>query len=462
MAQRTREQLNTANAALFVNNSTGDITPALEKAFNEDVNDSAVNIKGDTFAADAEFAFQNGSKFREGAITHGFGGGIARVCANEKADQWEDGFRYLISTSGSTNTVVYCENINNDNPSSNDDEDFSFAVGSRWKNLVSGNEYICTQANEGDAIWIPISTDSAYNIVTKAEFDALVTASSLIGGQWYNVTTAYTNSAYGDMDVIAVATSGNTIEQQLIWVRDEALTLDNWLPAKTYDIVISDVTIVGGNVKLTSSQAFNLVSGFLGGMPVYVEFGGDKYYTNILTGGDAVSSGCYKVEGSSNGKPIVFGTFNNTFDSFIPLPTLYKFDLTLTDTTAIQQMHSNPITLVDGDGYSYVQLLSATIIINNDGTQDYDFTGYMGIISDIDGNYRAYTGSVTINNGSGNVDIHRTILNEPIQNNLLMYSKAGTDNNEGGLALTVFGTDATQGDHTIRVYGTYVNIPHNL
>lgn len=159
MAQKTREELNTANAALFVNNETGDITPALEKAFNEDVNDSAVNIKGDTFAADAEFAFQNGSKFREGAIPHGFGGGIARVCANEKADQWEDGFRYLISTSGSTNTVVYCENINNDDPGSNDDEDFSFAIGSRWKNLVTGIEYLCTQANEGDAIWIPLSGD---------------------------------------------------------------------------------------------------------------------------------------------------------------------------------------------------------------------------------------------------------------------------------------------------------------
>jgi hypothetical protein len=159
MAQKTREELNAANAALFVNNETGDITPALEKAFNEDVNDSAVNIKGDTFAADAEFAFQNGSKLREGAIAHGFGGGIARVCANEKADQWEDGFRYLISTSGSTNTVVYAETINNIIPDDTYDETDDWAVGSRLKNLVTGIEYLCTQANEGDAIWIPLSGD---------------------------------------------------------------------------------------------------------------------------------------------------------------------------------------------------------------------------------------------------------------------------------------------------------------
>jgi len=173
MAQRTREQLNAANAALFVNNETGDITPALEKAFNEDVNDSAVNIKGDTFAADAEFAFQNGSKFREGAIPHGYGGGIARVCANEKADQWEDGFRYLISTSGSTNTVVYCENINNDDPGSNDDEDFSFAIGSRWKNLVTGIEYLCTQANEGDAIWVALSGEYTPVIGSGTGYDSI-------------------------------------------------------------------------------------------------------------------------------------------------------------------------------------------------------------------------------------------------------------------------------------------------
>jgi hypothetical protein len=177
MAQRTREQLNTANAALFVNNETGDITPALEKAFNEDVNDSAVNIKGDTFAADAEFAFQNNSKLREGAIAHGFGGGIARVCANEKADQWEDGFRYLIETVGSTNTVVYAETINNIIPDDTYDETDSWAVGSRLKNLVTGIEYLCTQANEGDAIWIPLSGDWVPTITVDG---AGITAANLV------------------------------------------------------------------------------------------------------------------------------------------------------------------------------------------------------------------------------------------------------------------------------------------
>jgi hypothetical protein len=170
MAVKTRSELNADNAALFVNNTTGNITPALEKAFNENVNDSSVNRNGDTFEAGAEFVFDNGSKLREGAIDHGFGGGIAKVCANDKTDQWEDGFRYLIQTSGST-TVIYVENMNGTNPGDNDDETLSYAVGSRWKNLVSGVEYICTQANEGDAIWVPLSGNVTLTNVGSLELD---------------------------------------------------------------------------------------------------------------------------------------------------------------------------------------------------------------------------------------------------------------------------------------------------
>lgn len=47
MAVKTRNQLNTDNAALFVNNTTGDITPAEEKIYNQDVNDSAALLNDD-------------------------------------------------------------------------------------------------------------------------------------------------------------------------------------------------------------------------------------------------------------------------------------------------------------------------------------------------------------------------------------------------------------------------------
>lgn len=103
--------------------------------------------------------FTNGSTLRQGLIPHGFGGGISRVCANSKEDQWEDGVKYLISTTGSFNTVVYTENINNVNPGTGDDETLSYAVGSRWKNLVTGIEYICTDATTGLAVWVAQNGD---------------------------------------------------------------------------------------------------------------------------------------------------------------------------------------------------------------------------------------------------------------------------------------------------------------
>jgi hypothetical protein len=297
MAQKTREELNAANAALFVNNETGDITPDEERAFNEDVNDSAVNIKGDTFASGAIYSFQNNSKLREGIIQHGYGGGIAKVCANDKTDQWEDGFRYLIQTSGSTNTVVYVENMNGTNPGDNDDETKSYVVGSRWRNLVTGIEYVCTQANEGDAIWV-------------------------------------------DQNI-----------------------------------------------------------------------------------------------------------------------AVYQFDVTITDTAAIQGMATNPIPLVEDDGVSYLQLIAATILVNNDGTTNYDFTGYGGIISTNGGNFRAFSASYEIDNVIGSVTITRNLITEPSTYNLQLYTRTSQNDNSGGLALSAFGADATEGDHTLRVYGTYTKFP---
>jgi len=49
MAQKTRAQLQAENAALFVENTTGDITPTLEKAYNEDVNDSCMLLAEGTY-----------------------------------------------------------------------------------------------------------------------------------------------------------------------------------------------------------------------------------------------------------------------------------------------------------------------------------------------------------------------------------------------------------------------------
>jgi hypothetical protein len=150
MAIKTREQLQAANTATFGNGK--DLRGNDERSYNADLNDSAVMKTGDTFEPGAVFEFDNGSQLREGTIAHGFGGGISRVCTNEKEDQWEDGVRYLYEISGS---IVYAESMNNVNPDVDYDESRSFAVGSRYKNLVTGIEYLCTSAADGDAVWFP-------------------------------------------------------------------------------------------------------------------------------------------------------------------------------------------------------------------------------------------------------------------------------------------------------------------
>jgi len=166
MAVKDRSQLLTQNDSVFGNgkNTRGDD----EKEFNDDQLDSVVMKSGDTFTAGAEFEFDNGSKLREGTIDHGFGGGISRVCTNEKEDQWEDGVRYLYEISG---TIVYAESMNDVIPDENYDVDFDYAIGSRFKNLVSGIEYICTQADEGDAIWVPLSGNVTLTNVGSLELD---------------------------------------------------------------------------------------------------------------------------------------------------------------------------------------------------------------------------------------------------------------------------------------------------
>jgi hypothetical protein len=153
----TRAQNATLITTNIPDNNEKLVTPSKVREVENALNNSGVNINGDTFAEDAVFEFDNGSKLREGVIQHDFGGGIARVCANDKTDQWEDGFRYLISTTGSANTVVYAETINNIIPDDTYDETDSWAVGSRIKNLVTGIEYICTDDEEDAAVWVPLS-----------------------------------------------------------------------------------------------------------------------------------------------------------------------------------------------------------------------------------------------------------------------------------------------------------------
>jgi hypothetical protein len=134
----------------------------------------------------------------------------------------------------------------------------------------------------------------------------------------------------------------------------------------------------------------------------------------------------------------------------------YEFDVTLTDTAAIQAMNSSPIELVPDDGL--LQLNSATIVINNDGTTNYDFGGYLSInsgtgIMPVQG----LTADWGVTVPAGVLSINTVIANSPNTYNLTKVSR--DDNNRGGLYLTCPDGDATTGNRTVRVYGTYTKFP---
>lgn len=150
---------------------------------------------------------------------------------------------------------------------------------------------------------------------------------------------------------------------------------------------------------------------------------------------------------------------NNELDSeplFEDSGNPLSFDVTITDTAAIQAMNSVPIQLVADDGGLF-QLVTGTIEMNSDGDTSYDFEGYLAIVSG-GGNILALTVDWTgANVATGTLTPYTIDANGPGTYNLTKVSRS--DNNSGGLYLSGFGADATEGNRSIRVYGTYAKFP---
>jgi hypothetical protein len=120
-------------ATLFIGNTTD----------GEDIN----------LTLDDAIVVDNNSKLKRGTVDNGFGGGISLICSNEKEQQWENGVRYLRVIDG---TNVYAETLDAlVVPNSSYNSLSNWATNSRFKNLVTGIEYICTDAVSG--AWLPLS-----------------------------------------------------------------------------------------------------------------------------------------------------------------------------------------------------------------------------------------------------------------------------------------------------------------
>jgi hypothetical protein len=80
----------------------------------------------------------------------------------------------------------------------------------------------------------------------------------------------------------------------------------------------------------------------------------------------------------------------------------------------------------------------------------------MSIIGTADSNVKAFTAAMDVSIASGTTSILTFPVNLPSTNNLFLTFKQSE--NSGGLALSAF-SDATEGDYTLRVYGTYTKFP---
>ena len=162
----------------------------------------------------------NNSKIQEGTINNGFGGGVSLICTNEKEQQWENGVRYLRVLNGDN---VYAETLDDIDPSNFYDNTENWAIGSRYKNLVTGIEYICTDASTDNAEWQPLSgTGAAFtysaNITPQTGSTALSNYS--VSNNVMTLGVALTNLAIN----FDPASSGAILAEIIVTMPNEFLT----------------------------------------------------------------------------------------------------------------------------------------------------------------------------------------------------------------------------------------------
>jgi hypothetical protein len=136
------------------------ITPDLQEvtdAGNTTTNDINLDASG--------VIFNSGSKLKNGTLDNGFGGGISQECSNYYEQEWENGVQYYFPLlTGLPNGVVYANSINGAVPDNTFDKDKGWEIGSRYRLLNTGYEYLCLDNTINLAVW---------ELVNNADWDAV-------------------------------------------------------------------------------------------------------------------------------------------------------------------------------------------------------------------------------------------------------------------------------------------------
>jgi hypothetical protein len=138
----------------------------------------------------------NGSKLTKGWIDNGADGGIARECAVNYQDQWENGIQYFINQGG---YIVRANSINGTTPGVNHDITMGYIVGSIFHDMNNQNKYECTDNTDGAAVWDSF-IDEPQNLQEVTDQGATTTNAIYVG----DLSTAYSevsNGAVGTSNV---------------------------------------------------------------------------------------------------------------------------------------------------------------------------------------------------------------------------------------------------------------------
>jgi len=148
--------------------------------------------------------------------------------------------------------LIRSQKLNNTsliNPAADDDSSLGYEVGSKWTNMVSLIEYVCTNADVGIAVWKPIST-GAVTVSTTSTAPAISGAPSAPAGSKYYLSI----NNYDQNNIYTFSVSSGTairISDTIIW------TL-GLVAAGTASITVS--AGLPGNTPVSSTQTINITS----------------------------------------------------------------------------------------------------------------------------------------------------------------------------------------------------------
>lgn len=213
----------------YITIGTSGATPDLQT-----VTDQGNTTTNDINLDNSSIVLDNFSKLTKGWIDNGADGGIARECAVNYQDQWENGVQYFINQGG---YIVWANSINNSVPDVDFDITRGYIVGSIFHNMNTQDLYKCTDNTDGAAVWIPFYADAQPQ--TNTGLYAQTANSTAITGT--NVETTLINGGVGSLSVPANGFSvGDSFRAVVAGVLSAANNQTIRIRVKTGSVILLD------------------------------------------------------------------------------------------------------------------------------------------------------------------------------------------------------------------------------